>query len=215
MPIDTRPSRSLPPTRAPRPLRVGLAGSCEIVATGLDLMLRAGGHRMVLVASSHAVVDPSLDIVLVDGSSPEAAGRAAELQKRCVSVPVACYEPYAGRGSTQGGGGRRARVSMHLGADELVVVVDALRSAWHQTGKDRGHPGDDHDDLGDALRRLGCSPREVQVVTLICTGMSNVEIAEHLFVSVNTVKTYVRTAYRKLGIERRTQAVLWGVRHGA
>ena len=32
--------------------------------------------------------------------------------------------------------------------------------------------------------------------------------------SVNTVKTYIRTAYRKMGVNTRARAVLWGVDHG-
>ena len=32
--------------------------------------------------------------------------------------------------------------------------------------------------------------------------------------SINTVKTYIRTAYRKIGVERRTQALLWATGNG-
>jgi DNA-binding CsgD family transcriptional regulator len=34
------------------------------------------------------------------------------------------------------------------------------------------------------------------------------------YLSPNTVKSYIRSLYRKLGVESRTQAVLWGTRHG-
>ena len=34
------------------------------------------------------------------------------------------------------------------------------------------------------------------------------------YMSVNTVKTYIRTAYRKMGVDSRTRAILWGVDHG-
>ena len=44
--------------------------------------------------------------------------------------------------------------------------------------------------------------------------MSNAQVADLTFLSPNTVKSYIRTIYRKLGVESRTQAVLWGVRHG-
>jgi DNA-binding CsgD family transcriptional regulator len=39
-------------------------------------------------------------------------------------------------------------------------------------------------------------------------------VAEVTFLSPNTIKSYVRTVYRKIGVNSRTQAVLWGVRHG-
>ena len=56
--------------------------------------------------------------------------------------------------------------------------------------------------------------RELDVVTMVTRGCSNREIAAHLGLSLNSVKTYIRTAYRKIGAERRTQAVLWGIEHG-
>lgn len=58
------------------------------------------------------------------------------------------------------------------------------------------------------------SVRERQVVTLIAHGLSNQEIAEELFLSINSVKTYVRSAYRRIGVTRRSQAVVWGLTHG-
>jgi DNA-binding NarL/FixJ family response regulator len=58
------------------------------------------------------------------------------------------------------------------------------------------------------------STRETEVLDLICHGMSNLEIAEQLFVSVNSVKTYVRQIYQKIGVSRRSQAVAWGLSHG-
>jgi DNA-binding NarL/FixJ family response regulator len=58
------------------------------------------------------------------------------------------------------------------------------------------------------------SQRETEVLDLICRGMSNNEIADQLFVSVNSVKTYVRQVYQKIGVSRRAQAVAWGLAHG-
>jgi DNA-binding CsgD family transcriptional regulator len=52
------------------------------------------------------------------------------------------------------------------------------------------------------------------VVALICQGLSNQEIAERAFISINSVKTYIRSAYRKMGVQRRTQAVLWARERG-
>lgn len=49
--------------------------------------------------------------------------------------------------------------------------------------------------------------RESEVLHLIALGCSNQQIADHLFVSMNTVKTHVKNIYSKLGVRRRTQAV--------
>ena len=57
------------------------------------------------------------------------------------------------------------------------------------------------------------SHREAQVLQLVAEGLSNQEIAETLFVSINSVKTYIRAAYRKIGITKRVQAVAWVLRN--
>ncbi|WP_223286195.1 helix-turn-helix transcriptional regulator [Kocuria atrinae] len=45
-------------------------------------------------------------------------------------------------------------------------------------------------------------------------GATNDEIARTCYLSINSVKSYIRSAYRKMGVERRSQAVLWGVQNG-
>lgn len=62
--------------------------------------------------------------------------------------------------------------------------------------------------------RDGLSIREREVLALITRGLSNEEIGAELLLSINSIKTYVRTAYRKIGVSRRTQAVAWGLAHG-
>lgn len=57
------------------------------------------------------------------------------------------------------------------------------------------------------LQRLGISKREHEVLELIAKGHSNQEIAEKLFVSVNTVKTHLSNLFGKLDAARRTQAI--------
>jgi two-component system, NarL family, response regulator LiaR len=57
------------------------------------------------------------------------------------------------------------------------------------------------------LRRLGVSKREQEVLALIAQGHSNQEIADKLFVSVNTVKTHMSNLFLKLEVSRRTQAI--------
>jgi DNA-binding CsgD family transcriptional regulator len=63
-------------------------------------------------------------------------------------------------------------------------------------------------------RSVGLSPREAEIIALITHGLSNEEIASRAFLSHNTVKSYIRSAYRKIGVQRRPQAVLWGVQNG-
>ena len=58
------------------------------------------------------------------------------------------------------------------------------------------------------------SGRELEVLRLIGAGLSNRQIAQQEYLSINTVKTYVRGAYRKIGATKRPDAVLWTQRHG-
>ncbi len=56
-------------------------------------------------------------------------------------------------------------------------------------------------------KRLNLSKRELEVLRLMAEGLSNQEIAEKLFVSLNTVKTHSGQLFEKMGVKRRTQAV--------
>ena len=60
------------------------------------------------------------------------------------------------------------------------------------------------------VSQLGITPRELEILGLIATGLSNREIAGRLFVSENTVKTHSSRLFDKLGAKRRTQAVQIG-----
>jgi DNA-binding NarL/FixJ family response regulator len=56
--------------------------------------------------------------------------------------------------------------------------------------------------------------REVQILGDVVKGFSNVEITRRQSLSINSVKSYIRSAYRKLGVTSRSQAVSWGLEHG-
>ena len=57
------------------------------------------------------------------------------------------------------------------------------------------------------LARLGLSGREQEVLQLMAEGLSNQEIADRLFVSLNTIKTHCSRIFEKLDVSRRTQAI--------
>lgn len=59
----------------------------------------------------------------------------------------------------------------------------------------------------NAMDRFGISNRELEVLQLMAKGMSNPEIAEALFVSLNTVKTHSGNLFLKLEVNRRIQAI--------
>lgn len=57
------------------------------------------------------------------------------------------------------------------------------------------------------LEQLGISKREYEVLELMAKGLSNQEIADKLFVSLNTIKTHTSNLFLKLEAKRRTQAI--------
>jgi len=60
------------------------------------------------------------------------------------------------------------------------------------------------------VKRLNLSKRELEVLQLMAEGLSNQEIAEKLFVSLNTIKTHSAQIFEKMEVKRRTQAVDMG-----
>jgi NarL family two-component system response regulator LiaR len=82
---------------------------------------------------------------------------------------------------------------------QTVVVEKEVAAPAVATGT----PGPD----AAMLARLSLSAREVEVLQLMAEGMSNQEIADRLFVSLNTIKTHCSRIFEKLDVKRRTQAI--------
>jgi len=57
------------------------------------------------------------------------------------------------------------------------------------------------------IQQLGISKRELEVLQLMADGLSNQEIADKIFVSLNTIKTHSSKLFEKLEVDRRTQAI--------
>ena len=58
-----------------------------------------------------------------------------------------------------------------------------------------------------AIRSLGLTPRECEILQLLASGKSTKEIARQLEISPNTAKTHLARVYQKLEVQRRTQAI--------
>jgi len=93
-------------------------------------------------------------------------------------------------------------VSGELLVEQLERVARGERLGWADTARSGGRGP------GDAL-----SLREQEVLALLALGFSNPEIAEELFLSVDTVKTYVRRVFAKLGVNNRTNAALLAAKY--
>ncbi len=64
----------------------------------------------------------------------------------------------------------------------------------------------EQEDWKEKIKKLGLSGREGDVLILISQGYKNKEIAEKIFVSINTVKTHIKNIYLKLDVRNRIEA---------
>ena len=66
----------------------------------------------------------------------------------------------------------------------------------------------------DFVRRFSLTFREIEIISLIRLGLSTEQIAERLYLSVQTVKTHRKNIHFKLGITKVTDLVQFAVKHG-
>jgi DNA-binding CsgD family transcriptional regulator len=71
-----------------------------------------------------------------------------------------------------------------------------------------GKPADAGIDIGEL------SDREREVLGLICEGKSDTDMSEILHLSPNTVRNHIMALYRKIGVNRRTAAIIWARERG-
>lgn len=190
------------------PVRLGVLDEPELVTTGLEGMLRPHRDRIELaVLDDSTTSTDGYDVVLID---PVLRDRDVRDHVEQVSslgrarVLVYTWNTRAPGLSEAIDAGAHGIVPKSSTTSELLAAVEAARRGESVDGVPRADM-----ELFPLL-----SQRESDVLKLICRGMSNLEIAAELYVSVNSVKTYIRQVYQKTGVTRRTQAVAWAHRQG-
>lgn len=196
------------------PVRVTLINDDEITTRGVAAMLLEHPDEIELVSLAGPTLTP-IDVALYDdttnepGVGPSLAELVADARIRKVVVFTWSFQPWRAADFLRRGAS--AYLSKRLTSRELVDAirrVDADRvlvSAGGPSGGRYGHPAENGESLTE---------REAQVLSLISNGLANNEISEKLMLSINSVKSYIRSCYRKINVDSRTQAVLWGLGHG-
>jgi NarL family two-component system response regulator LiaR len=198
-----------------RPLRLAIVDDYPVVVAGVASFLAAERIDVVETGAMTPVLT-DVDVVLYD-TFAQVQGVGIDLQDfvRDSGAKVVVYSwnlaPEMIKEAMAGGA--NGYLSKVLTGPEVVAALE--RVVRGETVVITGDNETSLDGAGDwPGRSAGLTPREAEVLALITHGLTNQEIAERVFISPNTVKTYVRSAYRKIGAERRSQAVLWGVANG-
>lgn len=203
-----------------RPVRVAVANDYEIVVLGIAAVLARFPDRVQLVELDTGMpVDAPVHVVLYDSFgqlqgdaldvATTVAGSGSKLVVTSWNTDPALVQASLAAGadgyvSKSVGGAELVEVIERVHAGEQVVVVHPTEPEGSPTGELERWPGQEH----------GLSPREAEILALICQGMTNEDITARAILSMNTVKSYVRSLYRKIGATTRVEAVLWGVDHG-
>ncbi len=197
-------------------MRVAIVNDYEIVVAGVAAMLAPHHERLAVIElDSGLPVVSDVDVILYD-TFGQVQGDGVDLEDlvhgsgaRVVIFSWNTQPDLVERAIRKGAAGY---LSKGLSSTEVVEALEAVLA-----GKLVIPPEVERDDcaMGDwPGREAGLSAREAEVLALITQGLSNQEIAERSYLSINSVKTYIRTAYRKIGATRRAQAVIWGMKHG-
>ncbi|MEI5672645.1 MULTISPECIES: response regulator transcription factor [unclassified Nocardioides] len=198
-----------------KPVRIAIANDYVVVVAGVAAALAPYADRVEVVElDSRMPLATPVDVLLydtfgqiqadsidVDALSHGLAGRVVafswnvepELVKRALETGVHGYIPKS------------------VTAEELVDLIERVHA-----GEQVVPAVDESEENFGAWpgRELGLTDREAEILALITQGYSNDEIARHVYLGINTVKTHIRKAYRKIGVSRRAEAVLWGIDHG-
>lgn len=191
-------------------LRVAVVSPQAVVRHGLVDLLARHPDRVRVVpypdgADPHVVLFDVID--LVDGDLTVLTELLISTSAKVLAMDRDLRPDLAARALAAGASGC---VPMGVSESDLIEAVEAAAGGSVARVRTPGQQDPRHALGAD----VGLTPREVEVLTLIAQGHTNREIAEELYLSPNSIKTYVRTAYRKIGATSRSQAVGWAIRNG-
>jgi DNA-binding NarL/FixJ family response regulator len=202
----------------------------EIVREGLQILLAEEADFAVVGTASDGAAAVSLaeakkpDVVLMDLLMPGLDGIEAtrRILREDPATRVLVLTTFADDGHVRDA--IQAGAIGYLLKDVLKAdLLRALRDA--AIGRPSLHP----EVQGQLMREIAgrtssaqeqapphasLTEREVGILLLIAEGRSNKEIAAALYLTEGTIKGYVSAIFDKLGVEDRTQAALYAVRHG-
>ncbi|WP_433655264.1 response regulator [Nocardia sp. CA-128927] len=217
-------------TSATGPVRVVLVDDHEMVIEGLKAMLASFHQRVVVVGQSvgaddalRVITDLEPDIVLCDIRMQGISGldlcrsmRGLAPERKVVLLSVYDDEQYLFQALRVGASGYLLK---SISSDELVRQLELVHGGSTAIDPDMAVRAVDtaarmqRDEFWPGARQ-GLTQRESEIMSFMVTGLSNRGIATRLIISDETVKSHLRSIYRKLGVSDRTTAVATALREG-
>jgi DNA-binding NarL/FixJ family response regulator len=198
------------------PAWVHIVTTQPVVKTGLVAMLQTAPTPLAITTSAPVLADRDFaqpDVVLFDvilmqeGDTTDLDTWVKETTTTVIAIDRTLRPDLGAQARTHG---VEWSITLAITAEELIQVVNQAMSGRLQDSSlvDDWEPAEY---IGQDAR---LSRREAEVLGMVVSGLSNNDIATSLFVSVNTVKTYIRSAYRKIGVTTRSQAVAVAIELG-
>ncbi|MFF5974145.1 response regulator transcription factor [Streptomyces sp. NPDC012769] len=176
-------------------LRVLVASGNPVVRAGLAVLLGAHRDIEVLTPPPHLppeAVRPAPDLILLDG--PAAPARALT---SLAPVLLLTHTPVRGAGCAQ---------LVHGEFDESELI-HAVRATAHPGGGSTVSNILRFRNPASQVQRFGLSAREVEVMNLIASGMTNQQIAATCSITEKTVKNHINRIFAKLHSTTRGEAI--------
>ncbi len=212
------------------PVRLVLVDDHEMVIEGLKAMLAAFKDRVQVVGQAvgaeraiSVIEDLAPDVVLCDVRMQGSSGldlcqqlRERDPARKVVMLSVYDDEQYLFQALRVGACGYLLK---SIGSDELVRQLELAHHG--ETVIDRKMAARAVDTAARLQRdefwpgaRQGLTQRESEILSYMVNGLSNRGIANKLVIGEETVKSHLRSIYRKLGVSDRTGAVATALREG-
>lgn len=201
-----------------RPVRLSIIDDFQVIVQGTAALLAPHADQVQLVelVADEAPSEP-VDVALLDcfGQAEAHAGIVGEVANHPLVGHVAVYTWNFSPALLERAFelGATSYLSKGLSGSELADAVVAT-GRGERVVADGGAVGRPEVGRRWPGRDRGLTEREAEVLTHIAQGKRTREIAESLYLSVNSIKTHTQHLYRKIGVTSRTEAALWGVDHG-
>ena len=183
----------------------------ELVVHGLRTMLEPHSALVTVVAHRADGPAPLCDLTLYDPSAHRRKAGVRAVPQRFPTRMVAFgWDCSPEAVSTEMSRGAAGFVSKWLPARRLVWNLLQIADGRTVVDAWSGQP----EVARPGAEKWPLTQRETEVLSMIASGKANRDIAEETYLSINSVKSYIRSAYSKIEVTSRSQAVLWAIQHG-